>query len=180
MTIASNSYHKYECPILKILWRSGCSITCHMALRIIVQRTFSYFIAAQSTLKKPKEGKYFTDDYARVYHLECNANMRSKGDYFQRTHMAVFLLNLLKKTNYLTSNESMSISEVETYAGELILRNLQLLQFNAHEIFELQCEKPISDGAVLRKDQGKSAFIGGGLYSMLALFNHSCDPSVVR
>jgi hypothetical protein len=58
------------------------------------------------------------------------------------------------------------------YIGGLILHNLQLLPMNTHEIAELQ--------QVDKKDSGKSIFIGGGLYPTLALFNHSCDPGVVR
>lgn len=174
------SFHKYECPILKMIWRSGCSITCHMALRIIIQKELSYFINLKQKLNDKIEGKYLSDDYARVYNLESNRKLRSKADYFQRTHMAVFLLNLLKKTDYLRSNEKMTLNEVETYVGGLILKNLQLLQFNAHEIFELQCQRPTAEKSVLRKDLGKSVFLGGGLYPTLALFNHSCNPSVVR
>lgn len=41
--IALDSYHKYECGILKVLWESGSSVTCHMALRMISQKSLSYF-----------------------------------------------------------------------------------------------------------------------------------------
>lgn len=50
--------------------------------------------------------------------------------------------------------------------------NLQFMQFNAHEISELQYKG--------KNDSGTSAFIGGGLYPTVAFFNHSCDPGVVR
>lgn len=46
------------------------------------------------------------------------------------------------------------------------------MQFNAHEISELQYKD--------KNDTGNSAFIGGGLYATVAFFNHSCDPGVVR
>lgn len=52
------------------------------------------------------------------------------------------------------------------------MHNLQFLQYNAHEISELQREN--------ERDIGKSTFIGGGLYPTLALFNHSCEPGVTR
>ncbi len=58
------------------------------------------------------------------------------------------------------------------FIGSLILHNIQFLQFNAHEISELQYKE--------KGKPGISAFIGGGLYPTLALFNHSCDPGVVR
>lgn len=50
--------------------------------------------------------------------------------------------------------------------------NLQFMQFNAHEISELQYKG--------KNDSGSSAFIGGGLYPTVAYFNHSCDPGVAR
>lgn len=50
--------------------------------------------------------------------------------------------------------------------------NLQFMQFNAHEVSELQYKG--------KNDAGTSAFIGGALYPTVAFFNHSCDPGVVR
>lgn len=41
--MATNTYHKFECKILPILWRSGSSINCHMALRMISQKSMEYF-----------------------------------------------------------------------------------------------------------------------------------------
>lgn len=56
--------------------------------------------------------------------------------------------------------------------GALTLRNLQVLQFNTHEIFELEQRK---------KDKTKeSTFVAGALYPTVALFNHSCNPGVIR
>lgn len=42
--IALSSYHKTECIVLPLIWRSGSSINCHMALRIISQKPLQYFI----------------------------------------------------------------------------------------------------------------------------------------
>ena len=58
--------------------------------------------------------------------------------------------------------------EDELAVGTMLLRSLQFLQFNAHEI------------AAWDNDEGKSVFLGGGLFLTLALFNHSCDPAIVR
>lgn len=58
------------------------------------------------------------------------------------------------------------------YIGSLVYHNLQFMQFNAHEISELQYKG--------KNDTGTSTFIGGGLYPTVAFFNHSCDPGVVR
>ena len=58
--------------------------------------------------------------------------------------------------------------------GGLLLRHLQILQFNAHEVSELQIE----EGSKI--NSGNSVFLGGGLFPTLAMFNHSCDPGIVR
>jgi len=58
--------------------------------------------------------------------------------------------------------------EVEILSGTILLRVLQILQFNAHEI------------AGWDAGQTKSCFIGGGLFPTLAFFNHSCNPAIVR
>lgn len=50
--------------------------------------------------------------------------------------------------------------------------NLQFMQFNAHEVSELQYKG--------KGDPGTSVFIGGALYPTVAFFNHSCDPGVAR
>lgn len=41
--LATSTYHKFECGILKLLWNSGSSINCHMALRMISQKSPNYF-----------------------------------------------------------------------------------------------------------------------------------------
>lgn len=58
---ATSTYHKYECGILSILWNSGSSVNCHMALRMLSQKGVGYFkqikqqlaagIAFESTIK---------------------------------------------------------------------------------------------------------------------------------
>lgn len=41
---ANSTYHQYECGFLPIFWKSGASITCHMALRMITQKSEEYFL----------------------------------------------------------------------------------------------------------------------------------------
>lgn len=79
--------------------------------------------------------------------------------------MSYFLTHCLKITEYFGTDDLVEFN----YIGGLILRNLQFLQFNTHEVYELH-----------EDTSSKTVFIGGGLYPTLALFNHSCDPSIVR
>lgn len=88
----------------------------------------------------------------------------------QHAIVAYFLINCLTSGNYFDS--SISSEEVVKKIGGLTLRNLQILQFNTHEVFELIHDK--------KQSSKQTKFIGGALYPTVALFNHSCDPGCVR
>uniref|UniRef100_A0A182T3J0 MYND-type domain-containing protein n=1 Tax=Anopheles maculatus TaxID=74869 RepID=A0A182T3J0_9DIPT len=166
---ANATYHRYECGFLPILWGSGASITCHMALRMITQKSEEYFLKLKpelAGLTNEQIDKLPVDDYRKVYKLVTHESTRSPEDFFQRTLMAT-LLNVC-----LTLGGYGNCLQEQNYIGGLLVHNLQLLQFNAHEVSEMIRETP--------DDIGKSTFIGGGLYPTLALFNHSCDPGVTR
>lgn len=94
----------------------------------------------------------------------------------QYTFMSSVLVKFLEANHYFDSdisNRDPAVYEQnKCFAGSLILRNLQVLQFNSHEIFDLLKSKKTG----LRQ----TVAIGAGLYTTLALFNHSCDPSIVR
>ncbi|XP_050077242.1 SET and MYND domain-containing protein 4-like [Anopheles maculipalpis] len=166
---ANGTYHRYECGFLPILWGSGASITCHMALRMITQKSEEYFVKLKpelTALTNEQIDKLPIDDYRKVYKLVTHESSRTPEDFFQRTLMAT-LLNVC-----LTLGGYGSCPQEQHFIGGLLVHNLQLLQFNAHEVSEMIRETP--------DDIGNSTFIGGGLYPTLALFNHSCDPGVTR
>lgn len=110
-----------------------------------------------------------SDDYRRVSHLERHEKSRPPSNIFQHTLMARFLTKCLAEAGYF--GETPKSEDLITIGG-IILRSLQFIQFNTHEVAELHAKK--ADG------NEKTVFIGGGLYPTLALFNHSCDPGVVR
>lgn len=74
---------------------------------------------------------------------------------------------------------SLSLSQLttrfpeETAICELLVRNLQLLQFNAHEIYETLRGPHQFTGS-------KAQYIAVGIYPTGALFNHECYPAVAR
>lgn len=191
---AQKSYHAYECHILPLLWKSGCSITCHIALRMITQRKKEYFTNISQELDTKPTGPYKTDDYRNIYHLVDHEDKRSKLDFLHRTQMTAFFVKLLEISGFFDGkprSKPVEEDELKTMAvdekykedvaliGGLILKNLQILKFNAHEVFELQCPTP-KVGKNVIKHEGKSVFLAGAVFPTLALFNHSCDPGVVR
>ncbi|KAG8236842.1 hypothetical protein J437_LFUL017126 [Ladona fulva] len=74
--------------------------------------------------------------------------------------------------------------KLEILVGGLILRHLQNLPCNAHEVSELFVEKIKSSTEVTLEDNHKLSSslveIGAAAYALLSLINHSCDPNVVR
>lgn len=76
----------------------------------------------------------------------------------------------MKETIYFTVQPT----EEELAIGEVLLFNLQMLQFNAHEIYETKITSEH------RFRSAKAAYIGVALYPTVALFNHDCYPSVTR
>lgn len=176
-----NSFHKVECKIQPSVFDSGCSINCSMALRIITQRPAKVFLGLKGLLKEDdnclKKKRYTYDDYLNIYYLCRNVNQWKWEHLTFYSCMAIYLLRLLKQTTYFERNaENDELSNEEAYIGGLLLRHLQSLQFNAHEISELKNTESI----VSQETTYEPESIGAGVYPTVALFNHSCDPSIIR
>jgi hypothetical protein len=89
--------------------------------------------------------------------------------------MAGFLLRVLQKAEFFgrRTTEAADPTTEEYEIGEVILRLLQSLQFNAHEIYETHYDQHKFEGA-------KVQYVGVGIYPTGALFNHSCHPTLSR
>lgn len=66
-------------------------------------------------------------------------------------------------------------SEAEFQIGEILIGLLQVLQFNAHEIYETKAFE--SQNQV---DGKKLIYVGAAIYKSAVYFNHSCYPDVIR
>ncbi|XP_046740087.1 SET and MYND domain-containing protein 4-like isoform X2 [Diprion similis] len=172
--------HALECPLLLALYVSSASVTCFLALTSLIRKPLSELLKMKDSLNteiKPYKG----DDYRSLHGLVTHEDERTADDLFHRAYMAGWLLRLLKRSSYFPEEVNTpdtadsQLSPEEIFVGGLILHNIQLLQFNAHEISELARPK----GAITL-DKAKSIFIGGGVYPTVALLNHSCNPSVIR
>uniref|UniRef100_A0AAR5QBJ1 Protein-lysine N-methyltransferase SMYD4 n=1 Tax=Dendroctonus ponderosae TaxID=77166 RepID=A0AAR5QBJ1_DENPD len=159
------TYHKHECKYLDLLIGSGMSVLAHTSLRMITQ--FGLQRCLEIYRNKSKE---------KIYRLCTNSHLRSPEDFFQRTLMASFLLRCLRKANFFQTggDNQVSPSRAEYEIGEMLLFNLQVLQFNAHEVYETRYTdncKPITSRVV---------FIGVAIYLTASLFNHDCHPALSR
>ncbi|EZA53989.1 SET and MYND domain-containing protein [Ooceraea biroi] len=180
--------HLRECKLLPILWHSKASVTCFLALRAIVQKPYEQVLELKERIKDSGSATNITagnpyrgDDYMTFYNLITHEDKRLPEDIFHRAYMAAWLFRLLKTSEYLPENVKTAdsadskLSDEELFIAGLLLHNLQLLQFNTHEISELV--KPKGETTLAK---AKSIFIGGGVYPTVAMLNHSCNPGVVR
>ncbi|CAH0564117.1 unnamed protein product [Brassicogethes aeneus] len=156
-------YHQYECKYLELMIGSGMSILAHTSLRMITQNSLGKILDIYNDRSKEK-----------VYSLCTNSTIRCPEDFLQRTLMAAFLLRCLQKSGYFGDTEKVHPSEQELKIGELLLYHLQMLQFNAHEIYETR-HTPEN-----RFRESRAAYIGVSVYPTVSLFNHDCCPTVAR
>lgn len=196
--------HKVECSLNKMMVVLDFSKIDLIAVRTLIMATKQYksleelikvTIQMESTDDSnpktkclDKNGHYNSADYTSVHHLVGNVKLRSNADLFRRAATAAYILHLLSKlTDYFSSVSEQNITElfpncdlklpvssVKMYIGGLLMHYLMIAPSNAHEISEM----------VLQKGEKKMDFesveIGGALYPIMSLMNHSCDPNVVR
>ncbi|XP_029675383.1 SET and MYND domain-containing protein 4-like [Formica exsecta] len=185
---ADAQVHLRECKLLPTLWHSKASVTCFLALRAITQKSFEEIMKLKkqladsgNALNISAKNPYRGDDYMTFYNLVTHEDKRLPEDIFHRAYMAAWLLRLLRTGEYLPENIKTTdtadsrLSDEELFIAGLLLHNLQLLQFNSHEISELV--RPKGEKTLAK---AKSIFIGGGVYPTVAMLNHSCNPGVVR
>jgi len=180
---ALNTYHKYECKLIDLFLSSGMSIICYLAYRTVTQKSLKWFKDNKhlfenhdKTSGQTKEQKeaYESGDYRNYFNLVNHHSERKTGDIFHRAMFTVFLLRCLQSQGYFPNAPGDSPTEDEVFIGTIMMHFLEVLQFNAHEVAQFEMvSKTKQEGA-------KSVFIGAAVYPTLALFNHSCDPCIVR
>ncbi|XP_018405410.1 PREDICTED: SET and MYND domain-containing protein 4-like [Cyphomyrmex costatus] len=110
------------------------------------------------------------------YNLVTHADKRTSKDFLERSLMAAFLLKCLQRVGFFANptpdDEVPGVEEITVAA--LLLRNLQLLQFNAHEFFETRIS------AEHRFHGSRPVYLGVAIYPSVARFNHDCYPAVTR
>lgn len=137
----------YKGGIVDILTASGSSILSWIALRILTKGKLEDFLLTREELEKGDGSssrvghQQQADNYSSIYHLATLSHLRSDKDFFDRTFMALFLFQCLRASGFLPTRhryeeDALNITEDEIYIASLLLRHLQLLQFNAHEIHE--------------------------------------------
>ncbi|XP_054272103.1 SET and MYND domain-containing protein 4-like [Macrosteles quadrilineatus] len=193
-----DSDHRIECGLVPLLVALDFTKIELISLRTLMRATsqgkslieLMESISETDAAKDPKlkglddRGQYNSANYKTVHHLVGNLELRSNADIFRRAATAAYILHLLEKnTDYFSSIDNTAIGErvennlpysAKLFVGGLLFRYLMIVPSNAHEVSEM----------VMRKREGEmvceSVEVGGGLFPVLSLINHSCDPNVVR
>ena len=91
-----------------------------------------------------------SDDYANLYNLVTHHSERKFADMFHRSMFAVMMLRCLKKLGYFGEDvkasannpeEPETFTEDEIYISTLLCHFLELMQFNSHEVAQVNCSK---------------------------------------
>ena len=144
-----------------------------LALKIVTKASFKYLssvkealfsyenkyergnlIRAESSILSPEEKqpkKYKSDSYYNVFHLITNSFLRRSNDLFRRSYVALFLTKILIKTGFISNVKTPAeLKENACFIGGLVLRHLQSISCNAHEISQLKLDddlkKPLEKG----------------------------------
>lgn len=196
--------HNVECNILKPLLKLGCGKLELLALRVLINATKSGKILSTLVTSIPElesfedprrkgfSGQvYLSDCYKSIHNLEGNTDLRNVTYLFGRSVVTCCMLHILDLSTDFFKREFVDIDfdsiqmfiELEKktglqwdkiFAGGLLLKYLQSMASNAHEISEMRI-MPASDECRIASSE-----IGSAAYALLSLINHSCDPNVVR
>ena len=181
---AWRTYHKYECRCLTLLVKANVGKFGLLAMRCVSGQssdsvlTFTQQIPefeeqSEEALVRNADGQYHPMDYSAIYNLVTHTRDRTTEDLFWRSVQAAFLTKCLEFSDYFSSEKLPDRGGHLAIIGGLILRHLQLLPCNAHEISQLELDRSSVATSV-------SVEVGAGIYATLSLFNHSCDPTVTR
>lgn len=184
-------YHQYECQFLDLMEGLGGSALARLAYRLVGSKSLKFFnnikhqlnvdergfdqVAASPSYSIPGVKKTDYGSYLATFNLVGLDSERWPEDLFNRALMATCLLKILKATRYFPDkSDENTFTHDEIFIGSLMMRHLNVLQFNAHEIYEF-----------FRGDRGrmkpcKNSLLGVGVYPQASYFNHSCHPATAR
>ena len=159
---------------------------CHLAYSLLTQKPVTWFRQNKELFEVADEAGgesrgrkevYSSIDYRNIFNLVTHHQRMSKVENFHRAVFATFLLRCLESQGYFQDSEEPSAAELggdRLLIGRLLFHLLEVLQFNTHEVAQLEMHgRRFEHGA-------KSQLIGAAVYPTLALFNHSCEPSLTR
>ncbi|XP_050067145.1 SET and MYND domain-containing protein 4 [Anopheles maculipalpis] len=183
-TKALQQYHRYECPIIRDMWRIFTKIPT-LSLRVITTAiaTFDHNLQAMRehlrALNEKKINAFTmdwtqaspTDVYNTVHVLETNANVRTPKDRMARVFFAKIIQKLLIERTDLGKVFGNDF-EMAELLDDLLLRHLQTSPVNMHSLNYMEY-KPAQELYELENH-------ASACFPLLSMLNHSCAPNVTR
>jgi len=165
-----------------ILASSALNNFCLMAIRSLVRNNVKEILAMKDDLRPPdiEHGKtqqnmklYDGSDTRNGLNLVHHSEHLQPDEIIMRTLISVFLMKCLKQTKFY--DQYTTDKEDDLFIAKVIYIFINACPANTHEIHVLNTPtmERWSPMAEMKP-------IGSGLYPTAALFNHSCDPNIIR
>jgi len=179
---AMNDYHSRECGLLGILAASALNNFCLMAVRAMAKYSAKEILEMKSDLKPPdiEHGKtednmtrYDSSDIKNGLNLVHHSEHLEPDEVIMRTMISVFLMKCLKQTKFY--DKVTPDNDDDLFIARVLFTFINACPANTHEVHVLNTPtmerwSPMAEMKPL----------GSGLYPTAALFNHSCDPNIMR
>lgn len=183
-------YCSFDCLQSSIIWHAfECRLSIEsldkmslLALRLLTKTGWQYlyknklqfeeYLKTEYDINNSTKNIYQWNNYENILKLETNSNKRSIDDLIYRSIQACIIgISLINNTSFC--QQAYENVDYQIYICSLILSHLQSLPCNAHEISEFIYHRlsPLTSSCIE---------IGAGIYATLSLFNHSCNPNVIR
>lgn len=162
METAWNAFHKHECLIIDTLIKKDFNKLTLIALKIVLltkDKRIQFDVSEKNV--------YESENYAEIYNLITNHELRHPKDLFQRCLIVAMIYDLMKRNTSFFDTE-----EQEVTFKTSLLKLSEAASSNFHEISEMQIQRD--------NKSYKTVEIGAGAYAFLSLINHSCTPNIVR
>jgi tetratricopeptide (TPR) repeat protein len=188
---ALESYHQYECPVLKLLLESGLNVYSFLALRAVCKEGLHGLLEIKDVLENRdetagtaadmKDKVYDSEDIINLFNLIAQEDSLDSEEWFLRTFIACFLLKLLMVTSFFKGSKSLPIKDKkdltkdQLYIAKLLLRLINIFPCNCHDISEIESPVPDQFAPTCNK-----VSLGAAVFPTLALFNHACKPDFMR
>ncbi|XP_050094493.1 SET and MYND domain-containing protein 4 [Anopheles aquasalis] len=183
-TRAQLTYHRYECPIIRDMWRIFTKIPV-MALRTVTMaitffdHNLDEMLEHLDTLNEATVNPFAMDwtaatkrdIYNTVHVLATNERVRDCKDMGQRIFFALIIRQLLLDRTPLGAMCTGDPKKTQLLY-DLLRRHLQTTPTNMHSLYYMKYQ--------IKPNNFEPAIFASACFPVLSMINHSCAPNMTR